>query len=238
MSRFDERLQQDFDHIADRATPSDSAWEAIQTRIAEQAPITETEIIMLDTNPDPQRRSRTSAWLLRAAAAAVLIVGTMLALSRSNDEPAAVFAGDDIEATEVTEEAPDVEPVDDLEKPVPVEALSPTVTFDGEDCVYEGPDEFDAGSEVTFTLVDVSDTRSVGVAVWALAPGTTAEEILDRGIFNRGAQIPESASAEITDSGIRVTYLLSDAGPYAINCADRPDGGPAVDYATVFAVGE
>ena len=114
-------------------------------------------------------------------------------------------------------------------------AVSPTSTFDGDSCAYDGPDEFSAGSEVTFTLIDTSSTQSVGFGVWAVPDSMTAEEIRDRGIFNRGAQLSESA-AEPTDTGIRLTYLLSDPGLYAVNCADRPDGGPAVDYATLFTV--
>ncbi len=92
--------------------------------------------------------------------------------------------------------------------------INPTSTFDGDTCTYIGPDQFDVGSEVTFTLVDNSGTRSVGYSVWSVAEGTTAEEILDRGIFDRGTQIPESAPAEVTDAGFEVTYVLDQPGLY------------------------
>jgi len=112
---------------------------------------------------------------------------------------------------------------------------SPTATFDGASCVYDGPDEFEAGSEVTFTLVDTSGTMSVGLGVWKVSEGLTPERILDEGIFNYGSVVNELA-AEVTDVGFQVTFLLSDPGPYALNCADRPEGGPALDYATFFTV--
>ena len=90
---------------------------------------------------------------------------------------------------------------------------------------------------MTFTLVDNSGTRSVGFSVWEVAEQTTADEILDEGIFRtNGEQIPESAPAVVTDTGIQVTYLLDRPGFYALNCADRPDGGIPADHATLFTV--
>ena len=240
MSGLNDRLQQGLGHIADRATPSPDAWSAIQTRIADQSEQPETEIIMLESNPHLPRRNRTTTWLWSAAAAVVLIVGGIVVLNQGNDDPAAVFAGDDIETPEPgVDESPESavgDPSDSAvdEAPATVSS-SPTATYDGDGCTYEGPDEFVAGSEVTFTFVNPANS-SAGIAVWRLPDGMTAEEILDRGIFNRGSQIPESAEAQLTDSGIQVTYVLSDPGLYALNCADRPDGGPAVDYAMLFTV--
>ncbi|RZV43584.1 MAG: hypothetical protein EX269_13020 [Acidimicrobiales bacterium] len=72
MSRFDDRLEQDMQHIADTATPSSTAWEAIQTRIAEQADHTELEITML--KPNPKTEPAVPVRMLMAAAAAILLV--------------------------------------------------------------------------------------------------------------------------------------------------------------------
>lgn len=84
MSRFDERIERDLHHIADKATPSSTAWEAIQTRVAEQADHPELEITMLKPNPTPDRSIRT--WMLGAAAAVVLIIGGLyVALSGGGD---------------------------------------------------------------------------------------------------------------------------------------------------------
>jgi hypothetical protein len=107
----------------------------------------------------------------------------------------------------------------------------PTATYDGDGCTYDGPDEFDLNAEVTFTFVDAVEEPGVGFGVWALPEGMTVEEIRDQGIMNNGAQIAESA-AEITDSGILLTYTFDSAGLYAVNCA------AAVDHATLFTVSE
>lgn len=93
MSRFDERLERDLRYIADRATPSSTAWEAIQTRAAEQVDHPELEITMLKPNPKPDRPIRT--WMLGAAAAVLLIVGGLyLALSGDEDSPLRVTEPD------------------------------------------------------------------------------------------------------------------------------------------------
>lgn len=66
MTRLDRTLERDLRHIADRATPSPDAWDSILTRIADQDPHQETEIIMLTENTLTHRR-----WPLFAVAAAV-----------------------------------------------------------------------------------------------------------------------------------------------------------------------
>jgi hypothetical protein len=85
-------------------------WEAIQTRIAEQADQPEMEIIMLDKAPPP----RTGLWILSAAAAVLLVVGSFVLLTRSDDDPAAAVAGD----------ADTPEEIVDGEAPAPVEPTS------------------------------------------------------------------------------------------------------------------
>jgi len=81
MSRFEETLQRDLRQIADRATPSSDAWNSILTRIADQDPIQETEIIMLTENTTTTRR-----WPLIAAAAAVVALAiTGIALVNRDD---------------------------------------------------------------------------------------------------------------------------------------------------------
>ncbi len=56
-------------------------------------------------------------------------------------------------------------------------------TYDGSECVYEGPTEFDLNSTVTFTVTNESDTTDMGFSVWSVPEGTTADEILEDGIF-------------------------------------------------------
>ncbi|MDW3216418.1 MAG: hypothetical protein R8G01_20675 [Ilumatobacteraceae bacterium] len=81
MSRFDEQFDHDLSVIAERVSPSPTAWEEIQQRIADRAPNTETEIIMLTDNTLTKRR-----WPLVAAAAAVAALAiTGIALVNRGD---------------------------------------------------------------------------------------------------------------------------------------------------------
>lgn len=87
MSRFDENFDRDLTVIAERVTPSPTAWEEIQQRIADREPTTETEIIMLTDNT-----TRTRRWPLVAAAAAVaaIAVGAIALVNRDDgaEQPA------------------------------------------------------------------------------------------------------------------------------------------------------
>jgi hypothetical protein len=83
MTRFDDDFEHDFGVIAERVTPSPTAWEEIQQRISDREPTTETEIIMLTDNTFTKRR-----WPLVAAAAAVAALAiTGIALVNRGDEP-------------------------------------------------------------------------------------------------------------------------------------------------------
>jgi hypothetical protein len=86
MTRFTERVERDLGRIADRATPSSTAWDAIQQRIDEQD-TTETtlEVIMLspDRNQLPERR-RTGL-LVAASVAAIALIGGLIAVANRDD---------------------------------------------------------------------------------------------------------------------------------------------------------
>ena len=85
MSDLHDRLERDLLHIADRATPSPNAWEAIQHRISEQADQPELEITMLKPNPDPGHPWRNRV-LAAAAATALVIVGLFAIFSGDSNE--------------------------------------------------------------------------------------------------------------------------------------------------------
>ena len=64
MSRFTHRLERDLDQIADRASPSSTAWESIVTRIDERADEPDMEVIMLTSDENQlDTRSRSWSWL-------------------------------------------------------------------------------------------------------------------------------------------------------------------------------
>lgn len=112
MSRLDEQLDRDFPVIAERVTPSPTAWEEIQQRIADREPTTETEIIMLTDNT-----TRTRRWPLVAAAAAVaaIAIGAIALVNRDDgaEQPA-----------DVPEPVPTVAPAPGTDaSPLPAEGL-------------------------------------------------------------------------------------------------------------------
>ena len=118
MSRFDERLERDLRHIADKATPSSTAWEAIQTRVAEQADHPELEITMLKPNPEPDRHIRT--WILGAAAAVLLVVGGLYV---------ALSDGDDTSLRTTDADTADTPTPSTTEAPTPSTSEAPTTTL-------------------------------------------------------------------------------------------------------------
>ena len=122
MTRFTDRVTRDLHQIADRSTPSSTAWDSIRTRIDEQADQPPTmEVIMLspDRNDSPKR-----GWMLAAAAVAglALVGGLVFATTRSDDD---TVPADTPTATLPAEPAPDAE-VDPDTDAVVVPAPDPT----------------------------------------------------------------------------------------------------------------
>ncbi len=102
MTRFTDRVTRDLGQIADRATPSPTAWESIQHRIDEQADPSTMEVIMLspDRNDSPKR-----GWMLAAAAGVIILIGGLVfATTRSDDD---TVPADTPQATLPAEPAPD-----------------------------------------------------------------------------------------------------------------------------------
>lgn len=109
MKRFTNRVTRDLGQIADRATPSPTAWEKIQQRIDEQTDEPTMEVIMLDPDRKPST-TRPKPWLMvtAAAAAVLIIVGIVVAASGSDDEGGQVTTVDP-EPTPAPTENPEVE---------------------------------------------------------------------------------------------------------------------------------
>lgn len=93
MSRFTERMERDLDQIADRATPSVAAWEAIQRRIEEQGATEPTSDLIFLTADHAEPRARARAWMLVAVAAAALAFVGGLTLAGDRDREERVPAG-------------------------------------------------------------------------------------------------------------------------------------------------
>ncbi len=109
MSNFVDRVERNLGHIADRATPSSTAWEEIQTRIAEQAEQPEMEIIMLQKKPPTPIWQRPLV-LGTAAAVALIVVSIVFALTRSDGDSNSIRVTDEVStSTTVTTSPPTTE---------------------------------------------------------------------------------------------------------------------------------
>jgi hypothetical protein len=89
MTRFTERVERDLGQIADRATPSSTAWGAIQQRIDEQD-INELTLEVIMLSPERNESPTTShRWMRVAAAAAALVLvgGLIFATTRADEDP-------------------------------------------------------------------------------------------------------------------------------------------------------
>jgi hypothetical protein len=122
----------------------------------------------------------------------------------------------------------------------------PTKTYDGDECSYDGPTEFDLNSEVTFTFINESDTTGVGFVVWTVPDGTTAADINEKGIFEAtGTQLGNTAPYEFweakfpptqLDTEYQVTVTLDRAGLYSVNCFVETGAEVNTHYATIITV--
>ena len=140
MTRFTDRVERDLSQISDRATPSSTAWEAIQQRIDEQdtQPHSERtmEVIMLD--PDTNRlskRPRTGLLVAACLAAAALVGGLVVIGARDNETTPADLPEPTVPAVEPAIGGdPEAAPVIvDPEPPAePDAAVDPTDEVDGE----------------------------------------------------------------------------------------------------------
>ena len=90
MSPFAERLERDLRHIADRATPSSTAWDSIQARIDQQADEPNMEKIIMLAPDDKKYPNR--AWIAggAVAAAVVLLIAGIAFISNDGDQESLV----------------------------------------------------------------------------------------------------------------------------------------------------
>ena len=153
MTRFTDRVTRDLHQIADRSTPSSTAWDSIRTRIDEQTDQPPTmEVIMLspDRNDQPKR-----GWMLAAAAVAglALIGGLVFATTRSDDTAPA----DTPVVTLPAEPAPDAE-VDPDTEAVVIPAPDPTTAAEVAPEPEPVPEPVTVTVTGTFAESDVSAT--------------------------------------------------------------------------------
>ena len=118
----------------------------------------------------------------------------------------------------------------------------PIATYDGNECVYEGPTEFDLDSTVSFTVINESDNTTVGFGVWSVPDGTTAAEILEKGIFEVVGATSLATDEFYTgrlpptvrDNKYELSVTLDTPGQHVLNCFEEPGG----DHAIMFTVSD
>ena len=128
------RLERDLTQISDQASPSSTAWEAIQHRIDEQdsQPNSEPtmEVIMLDPDTNKLHKRPRTGWLVAASVAAIALIGGLVVVAnRDDDAPPA----DDPEVPASVIPAPDPDAIDEDTEPAPepdsgIEAAEPDLT--------------------------------------------------------------------------------------------------------------
>jgi hypothetical protein len=100
------------------------------------------------------------------------------------------------------------------------------VTFDGEACQYDGPDQFSIGT-VSFTVLNDSDEPHVGFAVWEVPAGTTVDDIVAEGMLKvgidgvlgpGGAVSGRSAIKNPPGQEFSMETNFETAGTYAVHC--------------------
>jgi len=181
MTRFTDRVTRDLHQIADRSTPSSTAWESIRTRIDEPADQPTMEVIMLspDRNDQPKR-----GWMLAAAAVAALgLVGGLVLFAANSDDD--TVPADTPTATLPAEPAPDAE-VDPDAEAVVVPAPDPTTAAE------VAPEPAPVPEPVTVTVTGTFADSGIGTATTPSASGLVGDASI-QGVTTYEGQITGSS---------------------------------------------
>lgn len=228
MTKFTDRLEHDLSQIADRATPSSTAWESIQRRIAEQDTEPTMEVIML--NPDPKKPPMVSRTWMAAAAALVLIVGigALVALLNRDDggdtdtvdEPDVTVPLELDDASEPDVIVPDSEAgavVPDDEAETSAEAVVPDepVELSGfavADCNF-GADDLDP-DDLNYSARQSCRFRSTNVVPFEVIQQFVFTRYEDPA-FHDGSAVPYVPVTGLSDSGFMYAGYMWDGQPSA-----------------------
>lgn len=171
MTRFTDRVTRDLHQIADRSTPSSTAWESIRTRIDKQPDQPTMEVIMLspDRTTEPKR-----GWMMAAAAVAALVVGGLVfAMTRS---------GDDVAPADTATLPLPTAPAPDTTIGAPATTAAPEATDPAEDAVSE-PIVVEGGYVAIHTPVELPGGLTYGM--WM--DGDTSGQVPDTDMLGQGA---------------------------------------------------
>ena len=228
MTRFTERVTRDLDQIADRATPSPTAWESIQHRIEEQADPSTMEVIMLspDRNDSPKR-----GWMLAAAAGVIVLIGGLVfATTRSGDD---TVPADTPQATLPAEPDPDaqVDPDAEADPDAAVEpdaeTVEPAPTAEAEVLAEPEPVAEPVSVTVTGSISDVTDVAEGDQTMMLSGTRTYEGDLAGTGPFTgQEWQLPDGSRIGLGDydftgsveglgtgtMAFAIEWLVNDAG--------------------------
>lgn len=116
----------------------------------------------------------------------------------------------------------------------------PVAIFDGVECAYEGPTEFDLDSEVEFFYTNFAEGgESAGFQVTKLPEGTTADDIVEFGLNNLTTWGQDSrAMVPKTEVGVEYSDVafLNVEGLWVFDCfaTHPPTDYHPTDYPAVL----
>lgn len=118
-----------------------------------------------------------------------------------------------------------------------------TVTFDGTSCNYQGPAEFPLNARVNWTFINETADPEWKLEINAVPEGTTAEEIMERGVIDlmvadRGdlsGAIGGISFPTLQNSPETITRSLTIPGQHAVVCVDRER---TTELASLFRVAD
>ncbi len=208
MTRFTDRLENDLEQIADRATPSPTAWQSIRHRMAEPDTTQAREIIMLTAErqtTEDRSDTRRRNWLAVAAATAIAAIATGVIIGSGGSKELDVT---DQPPTESSVPASTTSTVETNEPPVgqvlpgftlnpgpyQTDTLGMKVQFDVAEAMrttWLAPGEFQ--------LID-QETESRFVVIARIGGWYTLEEAVDRTLPSSGSIAPTDIDAWIADN--------------------------------------
>lgn len=228
MSKFTERVEHDLSQIADRATPSSTAWESIQQRIAEQTTQPTVEVIML--NPDQKKPPTVSRTWMAVAAALILVVGIGALIAVLNQDD-----GGEIDTVDIPEETVplSLEAEEEPDVIVPDEPEEVVVTPDDEstNSAVAEPDEplettgFAVGDcnfgaeDTTPDDLNYTTTHSCKFRENNVVPFETIQQYMftryDDPEFHDGSTVPFIPITGLSNSGFMYAGYMWDGQPSA-----------------------
>ncbi len=235
MKRFTNRVTRDLGQIADRATPSPTAWEKIHQRIDEQTDEPTMEVIMLDPDRKPPT-TRPKPWLMvtAAAAAVLVIVGVVVATSGNDDEGGQVTTVDP-EPTAAPTETPESEPEPDpdplatqgaiggiCQTGTPVENTDTGRPESNQRCTFNAADDPPFAESTEATVAQTSSASGVTAVISGDGAGVASAGYEARAPFQGIGIAPGSGAYE----GETIYMLLSAAGTDRIGIVWQLDDGP------------